>query len=74
MKTAGIETRPVFYPAHTMPHCRIKETFRVAESLSSRGINLPSFPSLTKEQVSLICKVIRDFLIEAEIKKGGENE
>lgn len=68
MKTAGIETRPVFFPVHTMPHCKKLETFAVAESLSSRGINLPSFPGLTKEQVTQVCGAIKAYLIECQIK------
>ncbi|WP_439112236.1 DegT/DnrJ/EryC1/StrS family aminotransferase [Hydrogenophaga sp.] len=61
LKQAGIETRPLFYPSHTMPHCATQETFPVAESLASRGINLPSYPALTEEQVKSICAVIRKF-------------
>lgn len=62
LKKAGIETRPLFYPSHTLPHCATEETFPVAESLSARGINLPSYPDLTESQVSEICTEIRNFL------------
>ena len=61
LKSRGIETRPLFYPAHTMPHCASDQRFPVAESLSSRGINLPSYPELTREDVSLICGEIGNF-------------
>jgi len=57
----GIETRPLFLPAHTMPHCRFDEVFSVAENLSARGISLPSYPSLTKQNVMSIGSAIRGF-------------
>jgi len=62
LKTFGVETRPLFYPAHTMPHTLRSETFPQAESLSSRGINLPSYPALTLEDVKYVSGKIRDFL------------
>lgn len=61
LKQAGIETRPVFPPAHKMPHCATEESFPVAEFLSSRGINLPSYPDLTESEVKGICEKIRTF-------------
>ena len=61
LRNAGIETRPLFPPAHTMPHCFSEESFPVAENLSSRGINLPSFPGLTQKQVEEIASQIRQF-------------
>lgn len=61
LKNNGIETRPLFPPAHTMPHCKTEENFPVAQDLSRRGINLPSFPTLTREQVQQIASEIRSF-------------
>ncbi|MES2934943.1 MAG: DegT/DnrJ/EryC1/StrS family aminotransferase [Pseudomonadota bacterium] len=61
LKTAGVETRPFFHPAHTMPMFANKERFPVAESLAQRGINLPSFPDLSQSEVAYICKLIHDF-------------
>jgi perosamine synthetase len=61
LKTAGIETRPLFYPSHILPHCKTDEVFPVAESLGSRGINLPSYPGLSYEDVSAVCNAIRTF-------------
>ncbi|WP_252273525.1 DegT/DnrJ/EryC1/StrS family aminotransferase [Pseudomonas subflava] len=62
LKKAGIETRPLFYPAHSMPHCVTGESFPVADSLGARGVNLPSYPDLTENQVSEICAEIKKFL------------
>ncbi|MFZ4590445.1 MAG: DegT/DnrJ/EryC1/StrS family aminotransferase [Ignavibacteria bacterium] len=58
----GIETRPTFYPAHTMPmFAHTYQKFRIAEELAIRGINLPSFPELKKEQVLEVCDTIKKF-------------
>ncbi|MET3520651.1 DegT/DnrJ/EryC1/StrS family aminotransferase [Mesorhizobium abyssinicae] len=56
-----IETRPFFPPAHLMPHCRANVTLPAAESISTRGINLPSYPGLTSEQSERICGSITSF-------------
>jgi perosamine synthetase len=57
----GIETRPLFHPAHTLPHCATGQEFQVAESLAARGINLPSYPGLSRENVNVICAAISSF-------------
>ena len=61
LRAANVETRPLFHPAHTLPHCRVDELFPVAQSLSARGINLPSFPELSRETVNDICESIHSF-------------
>jgi perosamine synthetase len=58
----GIETRPVFYPVHTMPMYSFPQRcFAVAEGLSGRGISLPSYPGLEEDSVEEICAAIRAF-------------
>ena len=59
LELEGIETRPLFYPVHTMPPYKIKERIPVAEELSKRGISLPSSVSLAAEQVEYITDAIR---------------
>jgi perosamine synthetase len=59
LEKAGVETRPLFYPVHTMPMYAAKfQRHPVAESLGWRGINLPSWPGLTGEQIHLICDTV----------------
>lgn len=59
---AGVETRPVFYPVHTMPmYSGRYKRFKVAEDLAWRGINLPSYPGLSDEDVIYICEIIRQW-------------
>lgn len=58
----GIETRPLFFPVHTMPmYSRNYRRHPVAENLSWRGINLPSWPGLRNDQIVEICDAIRTF-------------
>jgi perosamine synthetase len=64
MKNHGIDSRPLFYPCHTMPvYSEHKdEILPVTDQLSYRGINLPSYPELTNEDVKYIANTILDFL------------
>ncbi len=57
-----IETRPFFYPAHSLPMYSTGASFPVAERLSASGINLPSYAELEEEQVAQICASIRRFM------------
>jgi perosamine synthetase len=62
LESCGIETRPLFYPVHTMPiYCARFQRHPVAENLGWRGINLPSWPGLQEEQVEFICGRIKTF-------------
>ena len=59
---AGIETRPLFYPVHTMPmYSQRYQRHPVAENLGWRGINLPSYPGLTRDDVQYITGKVREF-------------
>jgi perosamine synthetase len=61
LREAGIETRPLFYPAHTMPmYSQRYERHRVAEDLGWRGINLPSWPDLLPEQVQHVAESLAE--------------
>ena len=56
----GIETRPLFFPVHAMPmYARDGGALPVTEDLSARGITLPSWPGLSRENVAEICDAIR---------------
>jgi len=60
---AGIETRPLFYPVHEMPiYAKFTaENFPVAHNISYRGINLPSYPDLTNDEVGFIASKVKQF-------------
>jgi perosamine synthetase len=55
----NIETRPFFKPIHTMPPYKSRENQQVAEELSKKGINLPSFVELEKAEIERIAQIIR---------------
>jgi perosamine synthetase len=61
----GIETRPVFYPVHTMPMYAARyQRHSVAENVAWRGINLPSWPGLSPAQVAQIGAAVRGYFGE----------
>jgi len=62
MQARGVETRPVFYCAHTMPMYETHERLPVAESISARGISLPSFPTLTDGEIGRVVDVLASAL------------
>lgn len=58
----SIETRPTFPCVHLMPTYNQKYIkLPSAESISSKGINLPSYPALQKQDVKNICEVIKGY-------------
>ncbi len=62
LATAGIETRPLFYPVHTMPmYAQRFQKHQTAEKLGWLGINLPSYPGLNDEDIDFIIKTILSF-------------
>jgi len=68
---AGVETRPVFYPLHTLPPYREAsrgEEFPVAESLSRRGISLPTWAGLDGGDLSYVCERLREALSESNVR------
>lgn len=64
LRDQGIETRPLFFPAHQMPMyaSRAAGHFPVADEISARGLNLPSYPDLADEDVKWIANQVLNFL------------
>lgn len=59
----GIETRPVFYPAHSMPAYAAAasgEKFPVAERIAANGISLPTWSGLSEVQIDAVCQALSD--------------
>lgn len=76
LKERNVETRPVFYPVHTMPMYSQKyQKHKNAEDIGWRGMNLPSWQGLSEDQVIYICDVIhefyRDFSVDAYVSTKG---
>jgi perosamine synthetase len=62
-----IDSRPVFYPMNQMPafsNLKIFSSLENSEFISSKGISLPSDISLTKNEISFICKELLNILNE----------
>lgn len=51
---AGIETRPGFYAASQMRHLYETQPLPVCEAVAASVISLPSFPSITEEQIQIV--------------------
>lgn len=60
LRERHIDSRPFFHPLDTLPPYRQGPSRPTALRLSGQGINLPSAPSLTDEQVGYICATIRE--------------
>ena len=62
---SGIETRPVFYPLHTLPPYRTKAAtgaLPVAERIARGGLSLPTWGGLTRDDVRYITTCLRHCL------------
>jgi perosamine synthetase len=70
LRSHGVESRPIFYPAHLMPAFGSDISFPIAEQLSARGINLPSYPDLSEAEVTFICGLIRAFMDRDDTKSS----
>ena len=66
----GVETRPLFYPVHLLPPYREAargEQFPVAEWLARRGLSLPTWAGLSRDDLEYVCDSLRETLSD-----GGE--
>ncbi|WP_324735232.1 DegT/DnrJ/EryC1/StrS family aminotransferase [Thermococcus sp. SY098] len=59
LKERGVETRPFFYPLHTLPIYKTNKSFPVAEKISKNGINLPTSSKLEKNDIAIISEAIK---------------
>ncbi len=62
LKENDVDSRPFFYPAHTLPMYPTDARYPVAERIGASGINLPSFPELTDEEIDIVCDLIAKFM------------
>lgn len=63
----GIETRPVFYPAHEMPpYVKFGNKTTLLNSIKSSysGFSLPSSVSLTSDEIDRVCDGLKKFIIK----------
>jgi perosamine synthetase len=58
LRASGVDSRPFFYPMSDMPYLTADADTPVTHEVYKRGINLPTFFDLTKQQVDIICKAV----------------
>lgn len=63
----GVEIRPMFYPVHVHPYLKKNSRVKwsdctVAEALSKECFILPSYPGLTKDELSHILTVLNNYV------------
>lgn len=61
LRACGIDSRPFFHPMDTLPMYQSATPRAVALNLSRRGLNLPSSPLVTDDQIARICDTLRQF-------------
>lgn len=66
LRSAGVDSRPFFYPIADMPMYSKAHT-PVTDRISQAGVNLPSYFDLTENDVRQICTVVRRVLTEMTI-------
>ena len=61
LQKEGIESRPLWKPMHLQPLCEGIPFYGtgVSERLFARGLCLPSGTQLGREEVAMICEIIR---------------
>ncbi len=61
LKEKGIDSRPYFYPVSDMPMYTQTST-PITHKVTQRGLNLPSYFDLTREEVVYICDELKKLL------------
>lgn len=62
LERRGVETRPFFVPIHSLPPYRSSRALDMTETdrLAHQGINLPTHPGLTRDDVAYVAECIRE--------------
>lgn len=50
LKSAGVDTRPIFYPLHHLPPYARNESHPISEAVNAGGLSLPSGAGLTDDE------------------------
>lgn len=58
LKEKNIDSRPYFYPMSMMPYLKKESDTPVSFDVFARGINLPTFVSITDEEINYVCKTL----------------
>ncbi len=66
LRQQGIDSRPFFYPIHTMPPYASGLRLPVAEDFSRRGLNLPSAVTLTEGDIQRVANALRELALSGK--------
>ncbi len=74
----NISARPFFYPVSSLKMFEDKKSNVVSYSVSGRGINLPSYYDLTKEDAEYVSDKVKEFIVKSKegikkMEKANEN-
>ncbi len=58
LNDSEIEVRPFFYPIHMLPVYKSRGSFPVSKDIGFRGLNLPSGPTLTEDEIRRVADTI----------------
>jgi perosamine synthetase len=63
LRRQGLDSRPFFIPLHTLPPFAKESQLRgehlpVTDTLGATGMNLPTYPDMTHEEVATVCHAI----------------
>jgi len=62
LREEGIETRPFFYPLHSLPpYSAGAPDLPVAERLAARGLCLPTYGGLSDDDVDYVCQTMQTY-------------
>lgn len=60
LRKRNIDSRPYFYPMSDMPYINSRVHTPVTHEIYKSGINLPSYIDLTEEEISYICRHLKE--------------
>lgn len=66
MAHQGVDTRPVFSCAHQMPMYASHAKFAHAQDIAARGISLPSYPTLSEDEIETVASALLHGLASGE--------
>ena len=62
LEEKGVETRPFFVPIHSLPPYASSRALDMTETdrLARQGVNLPTHPALTRDDVAYVAECLRE--------------
>ena len=64
LQLAQIETRPLFFPVDKLPFYTQSNNLPISKNIYKRGVCLPSYPGLKKEDQLYVISIIKETIME----------